>query len=111
MKFILTWLINAISLYILDILFKGISFTDNKALLITALMLMLVNSFLGPILKILSLPLTIISLGLFSFILNAFVLKLSFSLASGANINSFSTAIFASIVLAIINPALNSLLK
>ena len=107
MKLLITWIVNSISLYILDILFAGISFTETKALLITALILVFVNLLVKPVLKILSLPLTIITLGLFSFVVNAFVLRLSFNLSSGAFIDSFSTAIFASIILGIINPVIS----
>ncbi|MDY3005986.1 phage holin family protein [Anaerococcus sp. AGMB00486] len=110
-RLFLSWITNGISLYIIDLLFTGISFTEIKSLAITALMLMIVNSFIKPILKLLSLPLTIITFGLFSFIVNAFVLKLAFSLSSGAFIDSFTTAIFASIILSIINPILDSSFK
>lgn len=111
MKLLIQWLVNAISLYILDILFSGISFTENKAIIITALLLVLVNAIIKPILKLLSLPLTIITLGLFSFIVNAIVLQIAFNLSSGAMIDSFSTAIFASIILAIINPVIEDLFQ
>ncbi|WP_049690870.1 phage holin family protein [Anaerococcus jeddahensis] len=111
MKLLIQWLVNAISLYILDILFSGISFTENKAIIITALLLVFVNAIIKPILKLLSLPLTIITLGLFSFIVNAIVLQTAFNLSSGAMIDSFSTAIFASIILAIINPVIEDLFQ
>ena len=107
MTFLIQWIANAISLYLLDILFDGITFTENKAI-ITALILMFVNAIIKPILKLLSLPLTIVTFGLFSFIVNAIVLQITFNLASGASINSFGTALIASIILAIINPAISN---
>ena len=60
MTFLIQWIANAISLYLLDILFDGITFTENKAIIITALILMFVNAIIKPILKLLSLPLTIV---------------------------------------------------
>ena len=108
MTFLVRWIVNALSLYILDILFEGITFSQNKDIIITALLLMLVNAIIKPILKLLSLPLTIITFGLFSFIVNAIVLEITFNLASGASINSFGTALIASIILAIINPAISN---
>lgn len=108
MTFLVQWIVNALSLYILDILFEGITFSQNKAIIITALLLMVVNAIIKPILKLLSLPLTIITFGLFSFIVNAIVLEIAFNLASGASINSFGTALIASIILAIINPAISN---
>ncbi|WP_276877072.1 phage holin family protein [Anaerococcus hydrogenalis] len=111
MKLLIQCLVNAISLYILDLLFSGISFTENKAFIITAILLILVNAIIKPILKLLSLPLTILTFGLFSFIVNAIVLEITFNLSSGASIDSFSTAIFASIILAIINPLIENIFK
>ena len=108
MTFLVQWIVNALSLYILDILFEGITFSQNKDIIITALLLMVVNAIIKPILKLLSLPLTIITFGLFSFIVNAIVLEITFNLASGASINSFGTALIASIILAIINPAISN---
>lgn len=108
MAILVEWIVNAISLYVIDFLFSGINFTETKALLITALLLVFVNAIIKPILKLLSLPLTILTLGLFSFIVNAIVLQITFNLASGASINSFWTALFASIILAIINPAISN---
>ena len=100
MTFLVQWIADALSLYILDILFEGITFSQNKDIIITALLLMLVNAIIKPILKLLSLPLTIITFGLFSFIVNAIVLEITFNLASGASINSFGTAL--------INPAISN---
>lgn len=108
MTFLIQWIANALSLYLLDILFDGITFTENKAIIITALILMFVNAIIKPILKLLSLPLTIVTFGLFSFIVNAIVLQITFNLASDASINSFGTALIASIILAIINPAISN---
>ena len=108
MAILVEWIVNAISLYVIDFLFSGINFTETKALLITALLLVFVNAIIKPILKLLSLPLTILTLGLFSFIVNAIVLEIAFNLASGASINSFWTALLASIILAIINPAISN---
>lgn len=108
MTFLVQWIADALSLYILDILFEGITFSQNKDIIITALLLMVVNAIIKPILKLLSLPLTIITFGLFSFIVNAIVLEITFNLANGASINSFGTALIASIILAIINPAISN---
>ena len=106
----ITWLANTISLRILDELFTGIYFNGFSAILLTGLILSLANYIIKPILKILTLPINILSLGLFSFVINALVLKISFTLSQGAYIKSFSTAIFVSIILAIINRTILKLL-
>ncbi len=54
MTFLVQWIADALSLYILDILFEGITFSQNKDIIITALLLMLVNAIIKPILKLLS---------------------------------------------------------
>lgn len=104
MSFILTIIANAISLFVLDIVFSNIQFANYSAILITALALTIVNAVVKPILKLLSLPLTIITLGLFSLVVNAIVLLLAFKFSNDSYIAGFGTAIFASIILGIINP-------
>lgn len=104
MTLIVDFLVNAASLWVLDVLFDNISFSSYSVLFVTAFALMIVNALVKPILKILSLPLTILTLGLFSFVVNALVLMLAFNLTKGAYIGGLGTAILASIVLAIINP-------
>ncbi|MDD7433922.1 MAG: phage holin family protein [Peptoniphilaceae bacterium] len=109
MGLLITWVANGISLWILDALFSIIQFQDNKTLIITALMLTLVNAIVKPILKILTLPLTILTLGLFSFVVNAIVLSFAFFLG-GAEPISLGWAIIAGIVLGFINRAVLALL-
>lgn len=109
MGFFVSWLVNGLSLWIIDALFSNIHFVDSKAIIFTALALMVVNAIIKPILKLLSLPLTILTFGLFSFVVNALVLMLAFSMSSGSSIDGFGTALLASIVLGIINPLISKL--
>ena len=82
---------NFLSFYILDMLFKnGIIFEKPSAFVAMAIIFSLVNLTIKPILKVLSLPITIVTLGLFSLVINA-------------SIGSFGTAFWASIVLSFIN--------
>ena len=88
-------------------LFSGIAFSSMTALLATGLVLGLLNATVKPLLKVISLPVTILTLGLFSLIINALVLELTFTLIGGTYISSFGTAIWASLILSIINSILN----
>lgn len=109
MGFVASWIVNALSLWVIDLLFSNINFVNFQAIIVTALALMLVNAIIKPILKLLSLPLTILTFGLFSFVVNALVLMLAFKMSSGSNIGGFGTALLASIVLGIINPFISRL--
>lgn len=94
---------NFLSFYILDILFENIYFIKPSAFVTMAIIFSLVNLTIKPILKLLSLPITIVTLGLFSLVINAVVLEIAFNLVSTAYIGSFGTAFWASIVLSFIN--------
>lgn len=94
---------NFLSFYILDMMFKNIYFSKPSAFIAMAIIFSLVNLTIKPILKVLSLPITIVSLGLFSLVINAVVLEIAFNLVGSASIGSFGTAFWASIVLSFIN--------
>lgn len=95
---------NFLSFYILDMLFKnGIIFEKPSAFIAMAIIFSLVNLTIKPILKVLSLPITIVTLGLFSLVINAVVLEIAFHFVRYASIGSFGTAFWASIVLSFIN--------
>ena len=107
-KIFATFIINGVCLYIIDWLFAGVSLTP-KALVLVSVLLWVLNLCVKPILQVISLPLTILTLGLFSFIINAIILWLSFKLIPGAYYNSFGTMILASLVLSILNTGLNEI--
>lgn len=102
-KAIVNWVLSAFCLYILSFLFKGIYIRDITAALIAAIVLGLVNAIIKPILTILSLPITILTFGLFSLVINAIMLNIASGLVSGFSISSFGTAFWAAIVLSALN--------
>lgn len=110
MLFLLLWLSDVLSLWVLDILYTNITFSGWMAMIGMALILAIINTTIKPLLKILSLPITIITLGIFSLVINALMLQLAFFLTPGSSIKGFWTAFGASIVLSIVNSALNKLL-
>ena len=103
--------INAISLYVVSNLMDSMYIGSFKSLLILTVILGLLNSTVKPILKFLSFPITFLTLGLFSLVINALVLKLSFMMVSNVALYGFFSAIWASILLSIVNAVLYTRLK
>lgn len=101
---------NFLSFYLLDLMFSNVYFEKTSAFVAMAIIFSLVNLTIKPILKVLSFPITVVTLGLFSLVVNAVVLQIAFSLVSTAHIGSFGTAFWASIVLSFINNAIRELL-
>jgi putative membrane protein len=96
-------IVNALSLWIIDSFSESVSFSGAAPLLVTALALALLNSTVKPILKAVSLPVTVLTLGLFSLVINGAVLWMAFAMSNGSNISSFGSAIWIALVLAVLN--------
>ena len=98
------FVVNVISLFLLSKLISHISFDKASALFITAAVLTILEKFVEPVLRIFALPITVLTLGLFSLVISAFVLYLAFKFVDGAYINSnLFSLIFASIILSILS--------
>jgi putative membrane protein len=110
MHFLLSWGINTLSLWIADEFFRGISFDSTEALVLSGLMLGIVNTLLRPILVILTLPITIVTLGLFLLVINGLTLFLVANLVDGFHMSGFGTAIGIALAVSIFSFALNALL-
>lgn len=106
--FLLHWAITALSLWVASHLFKGISFSDTSALVVSALLLGLANAIVKPLLVVLTLPLTLLTFGLFLLVINALVLQLVAKLVSGFKLAGFWTAFWASIFIAVLSFVLGS---
>lgn len=102
-KLMKLWMTNALSLWILDGLLSSMSFASGISLILTALIVSVLNETIKPVLQLLSLPITFLTLGLFSLVVNGIVIRLAFALSSGSYIASLGSAIWVSILLAIIN--------
>ncbi|SEO36404.1 phage holin family protein [Nitrosovibrio sp. Nv6] len=102
MAFLAHWGITALSLWVASFIFHGISFTNKKSLLISALLLGFANAVIRPVIIILTIPLTLISFGFFLLVINALMLLLVSTLVPGFRISGFWTAFFASIVITIL---------
>jgi putative membrane protein len=106
--FLLHWAITATALWVASHLFKGLHFGSTSALLVSALLLGLANAVVKPLLIFLTLPLTLLSFGLFLLVINALVLLLVAKLVDGFRLNGFWTAFWASIFIALLSWVLGS---
>jgi putative membrane protein len=104
------WGVNIVALLVIDWLFGGVAIGRWGSILLGAAVLGLANAFLKPVLTILTLPLILITLGLFYFVLNILMLALAEWIAPEFVINGFWTYVGATIVVWLVNWILYSLL-
>lgn len=111
--FLLTWLGTAVALLITAKIVPGIILSGFTAALIAAIVIGLVNAIVRPILQILAFPITFITLGLFTFVINALTLWFASSITpgSGFEIRGFIPAFFGSIVLSIVSGIINQVVN
>ncbi|MBA4390651.1 MAG: hypothetical protein C0399_06920 [Syntrophus sp. (in: bacteria)] len=111
MFLILKWLIMTISIGIAAHLMPGVIINGFFSALWAALFLGVINVLVRPILIFITLPINIMTLGLFTFVINALMVLFASAVIKGFEIRGFWTAMLFSIVLSIINYFLNALLK
>jgi putative membrane protein len=109
MIFLIHWLITTIAILIAAYLLPGVTVKGFFAALVTALVLGLINTFIRPILLILTLPINILTLGLFTFVINALLIMLTSAVVPGFDVRSFWWALLFSLVLSLIKWALNAI--
>ncbi len=102
MNIFLGLIINIISLMVVSYLIPGFYFVDFRALLVAAVVIGIINSFIKPVLQLIALPLSIVTLGLFAFFVNVALLWLAAEIVPGFQIQNFFTAAVASVVMALI---------
>ncbi len=103
LRFLLHWGVTALSLWAASFVFDGLRFASVSALVVAALLLGLANAVVRPLLILLTLPLTLLTLGLFLLVVNAMMLLLVSALVTGFTIAGFWTAFFASIFISILS--------
>lgn len=96
-------LLNALALWVATLLVPGMHIAGLGSLLLAALLLGVVNAVVRPILLILTLPLTIVTLGFFLLVINAAMLKLVAALLGGFTLSGFWSSIFAAVVVSIVS--------
>jgi putative membrane protein len=118
MQLLLRWIISAVALYLTALTGHALGLAiwiepGSKAIvpaLTTALALGIVNAILRPILKLLALPITCLTLGLFSFVINAFLFWLVGQFAHGFHVRGFAASLFGAVVMSVISGLLNNVL-
>lgn len=109
MNILLTWLINALALLVLPYLIPSIQIRGFGTALIIAVVLGLINALLRPLLVLLTLPVTILTLGLFILVINALLFQFAAWLLKGFTVSNFWAAFFGSILYSIISWVLSAL--
>lgn len=108
MRLLLKWLLNAISLMIVAYLLRpGFYVRDFLSALIAAAVIGFINATLGSIVKVLTFPITIITLGLFLIVINAIMLKIAAFFVPGFKVQSWFYAIVGAILLSLVSSFLN----
>src|SRR6266545_733750 len=100
---LLHWLLSAVCILIVANVVPGIKITGFGVAMVAAVVITVVNWTIGLVLRIVTLPLTILTLGLFWFVLNAFLLKLAAALVPGFSIRGFMPAFIGAILLSLLN--------
>ena len=110
LEFFVHWGITALSLWVVSLIFHGISFTSKKSLFLSALLLGFANAVIRPIVIVLTIPLTLITFGLFLLVINALMMLLVSTLVPGFRVSGFWTAFFASIVVTLLSLAVGAVI-
>ena len=111
MRFIIRWLLSAIALILVAYLIPGITIDSFVTVLVAALILGIINATIRPIILILTLPINILTLGLFTFVVNAFMFWLVSMMLTGFNITNFYQAIWGALIYWTINWIINLLFE
>ena len=112
MKSLIVHLLSyCLGLYLTAQLVQGLYFDTLAALVLGAIVLTIVDAIIKPILTVLTLPLNILTLGLFTFVINGFMLKITSLIVPGMAVGGFWAATFAALVLTIISGIINWLLR
>ncbi|MEM9675899.1 MAG: phage holin family protein [Cyclobacteriaceae bacterium] len=109
MSLIVKWLLSAIAVMITAYLLPGVSVESFWAALIVAVILAIFNAILKPILIILTIPITILTLGLFLLVINAVIILMTDAVIAGFSVSSFWWALAFSIIMAILGSLFNDI--
>ena len=101
--FLLHWAITAFSLWLASRVFKGVQVDNTRSLIGAALLLGLANAIVKPLLIVLTLPLTLLTFGLFILVINALMVLLVARLVKGFKVTTFWTALWASILVSVLS--------
>ena len=110
MAFLLRWLLSALGLLVVGRLIPGFQVSGFGTALLAALVLGFLNATLGAVLAVLTLPLTLVTFGLFHFVVMAFLIWIVTAVVPGFHVTGFFPAFFGAIVLALVSTLLRQLI-
>ena len=111
MKLIAKWLLAACALLLVAYLYPGVQIKSFSSALIAAVVVGLLNTLVRPILVVLTLPVTVITLGLFLFVINALMFWAAASLMDGFGVNGFWAALLGSLIYSVLMLVVDAALK
>lgn len=111
MNLLITLLVNTIAVIVAAYILPNVEVDSITTALLVAVVLGVLNMFIRPILTILTLPLTILTLGLFTFVINALLILAADWLIEGFRVDGFIWALIFSLVVSLVGAFLNTLLK
>ena len=111
MKLVLKWLFSAAALLAVAYLYSGVTVTSFTSALIAAAVLGALNAVVRPVLVLLTLPVTLVTLGLFLFVINALMFWAAASLLSGLQVTGFVAALIGSLIYSVLQLAIEFLLE
>jgi putative membrane protein len=110
MKLIIKWLLSAAALIFVTYVYDGVQLKGYESALFAAFVIGLLNTLVRPILVILTLPVTIVTVGLFLFVINALMFWAAASLLDGFNVTGFWAALIGSVIYSVLSMIINSAL-
>lgn len=111
MKLIVKWLLSAAALLLVAYIYPGVVVTSFTAAMIGALVLGLLNTVVRPVLVVLTLPVTLVTLGLFMFVINALMFWAAASLLDGLHVTGFGAALLGSLIYSVLGIVIESALE
>jgi len=108
---LLRWLILSVAIMAAAYLFPGIQVSGFGSALVAALILGILNAFFRPILIILTLPINVLTLGLFTFVINAFLLMMTSGVTGGLVVDGFGSALLGSLIISVVSWLLSSFIN
>ena len=111
MKLIVKWLLSAAALLAVAHFYSGVEVKTFTAALIAAFVIGLMNTFIRPVLVVLTLPVTVLTLGLFMFVINALMFWAAAGLLDGFHVNGFAAALIGSILYSLMGIVIESALE
>ena len=110
MRLVIKWLLSALALLAVTYLYNGVQVTSFTSALIAAAVIGLLNMIVRPVLVVLTLPVTIVTLGLFLFIINALMFWAASGLLGGFHVNGFAAALIGSLIYSLLGVIIESAL-